>query len=136
MIAEEFSAALNDLAALAGTVPADVWEHLSPIHLRLRGVQARLGSALRPGTKRPTKIRVDDAIIEKLQHEIRLRIAVAGTSGRKWCAANDVNNRDLSFLLNHFERVRAGKQTISDPALERFVARFLGHDLRFTGGQS
>lgn len=43
MIAEKFGAALNELGSLAGTVPAEVWERLSPIHAQLRGIQEPLG---------------------------------------------------------------------------------------------
>jgi len=43
MITEKFNAALNDLGSLAGTVPAEVWERLSPIHAQLRGIQEPLG---------------------------------------------------------------------------------------------
>jgi len=43
MITEKFDSALNDLGALAGTVPADVWERLSPIHAQLRGIQEPIG---------------------------------------------------------------------------------------------
>jgi len=49
MIAEKFSAALNELGSLAGTVPAEVWERLSPIHSQLRGIQEPLAEMERLG---------------------------------------------------------------------------------------
>ena len=44
MITEKFEAALNDLGSLAGNVPGDVWERLSPIHAQLRGIQEPLAN--------------------------------------------------------------------------------------------
>ncbi|WP_027366960.1 hypothetical protein [Desulfocurvibacter africanus] len=44
MITEKFNAALNDLGSLAGTVPSDIWERLSPIHAQLRGIQEPLSN--------------------------------------------------------------------------------------------
>ncbi|EGJ49020.1 hypothetical protein [Desulfocurvibacter africanus] len=49
MITEKFDAALNDLGSLAGTVPSDVWERLSPIHAQLRGIQEPLAEMERLG---------------------------------------------------------------------------------------
>lgn len=147
MINDEFGSALDDIGALAGTIPPEVWERLRPAYLRLRAIHSkaqarrrapepiharllgdldRLGIAPKPGLTRSAVEPVDDLTIRRLQDEIRRRIADAGLTGRAWCRENSVHTRDLSFLLNHFERRDAGDLVISRPKLAEFVQRFLG----------
>lgn len=77
-----------------------------------------------PRVTRPLRL-ADEMTIRRLQHELAGRIRASGGTAADWCRAEKVAPRDLSFLLNHFERVSQGKDIISVPKLAELVARYL-----------
>ena len=61
----------------------------------------------------------------ELQKTVTRLIENSGLSQRRWAAAQGINHRDLSFLLNHFSRLVQKRETVSAPKLAELIARFL-----------
>jgi hypothetical protein len=77
-----------------------------------------------PVSPRPLRL-ADEMTIRRLQHELAVRIRASGGTAADWCRREGVQPRDLSFLLNHFERAAQHKDTISVPKLAELVTRYL-----------
>ncbi|EGJ49027.1 hypothetical protein [Desulfocurvibacter africanus] len=78
----------------------------------------------------------DDVTIGRLQREITKRINLAG-SARKFCDSSGVNQRDVSWLRNHFDRLKRGEPTVSDAKIMELAGRFLAPvQIQAAGGQS
>ncbi|WP_027366954.1 hypothetical protein [Desulfocurvibacter africanus] len=77
----------------------------------------------------------DEVTIRRLQREMTERISQAG-SARKFCDAEGVNQRDVSWLRNHFDRLKRGEPTVSDAKIQELAGRFLSPTkMQAAGGQ-
>lgn len=66
----------------------------------------------------------DEMTIRRLIRELERRITLAG-SARKFCDAQGVNQREVSWLRNHFERLKKGEPTVSEAAIRKMARLFL-----------
>jgi hypothetical protein len=74
-----------------------------------------------------TVVAGNELLVKRLQRVLGERIRRAG-SARKFCAQERFSPRDVSWLANHFARVREGQPTISEAKLAELARRFLPAD--------